>query len=81
VLVVVAVEHGMILVQELMVVQVVDLVYLDVVEQVIVLQQVRLKEIMVVKLDLDQTILVEVVELALWEHVVLVELVELVVLE
>jgi|TARA_R100000700_G_C3105019_1_gene100462 hypothetical protein len=36
---------------------------------------------MVVKLDLDQTILVEVVELELREHVVLVELVELVVLE
>jgi hypothetical protein len=33
----VVVEHGMILVQELMVVQVVELVYLDVVEQVILL--------------------------------------------
>jgi hypothetical protein len=41
-----------------------------VVEQVILLQQVHLKEIMVVKLDLDQTILVVVVELVLQERVV-----------
>jgi|TARA_R110000796_G_scaffold86741_1_gene187592 hypothetical protein len=41
-----------------------------VVEQVILLQQVHLKEIMVVKLDLDQTILVAVVELVLQERVV-----------
>jgi hypothetical protein len=41
-----------------------------VVEQVILLRQVHLKEIMVVKLDLDQTILVAVVELVLQERVV-----------
>jgi hypothetical protein len=52
-----------------------------VVEQVILLQQVHLKEIMVVKLDLDQTILVAVVELVLQERVVRVVQVELVVLE
>tara|TARA_R110002012_G_scaffold321870_1_gene551997 strand:+ start:473 stop:643 length:171 start_codon:yes stop_codon:yes gene_type:complete len=50
-------------------------------EQVILLRQVHLKEIMVVKLNLDQTILEVVVELVLLEDVVEVELVVMVVMD